>query len=829
MGCEKRLANSPENYYIQTMMNFLKKLFGVLVTIVVMLAIIGMAGAAFLIYTYSKDLPDYGQLEQYEPPIVTRLYAADGRLLEEYAKERRLFVPISAIPKQVINSFLAAEDKNFYTHPGIDLYSLFRAMVQNVNNYSQNKSLVGGSTITQQVVKNFLLSNERSVSRKVKEAILSFRISQAYSKDRILELYLNQIYLGGGSYGVASAALNYFNKSMDELTIEEAAFLAILPKAPSSYDPRHNYDRAFKRRNWVIERMVENNFITAAEAKAAMAVPITLRERDEASVARADFFAESVRRQIAETYGSNVLYEGGLAVRTTLDPKLQKIAEKSFRAGLVAYDRRHGFKKPLGHLKNLDDWQNELAAVAAEKVPPALAPWKLAVVLEMNKQEAGLGFADGSKGTLPLEEMKWARTMVSKPSDVLRTGDLIAVEAVESKKPHQYGLRQIPEVSGGLVAMDPHTGKVLAMMGGYYYGASQFNRAMQAKRQPGSAFKPFVYLSALENGFTPSSIIVDGPIELSQGAGMPMWRPKNYSGDFLGPTTLRRGVEKSRNAMTVRLAQRLGIKKVMEVTTRFGINDHPARNFSMVLGASETTLINLTNAYAMIVNGGKRVTPTLIERIQDRNGKTIYKRDNRECSSCSVADESTDAPVLEDNRETVTDPRTAYQMVSILEGVVQRGTAVAAKKLGRTLGGKTGTTNESFDTWFIGFSPDLVVGTYIGFDNPRTLGKKETGASAALPIFISFMTDALKDVPDIPFRIPAGVKLVKIDTVSGAPAGAGTPANQVIYEAFKAGTEPTMQAPSYSEESPESDTETSSPAALPAAPAVPTVGTGGIY
>ena len=808
------------------MPRFLKIFFNAFFTFTLCAVVIGGGAVVYIIYLYSSDLPDYGQLAKYDPPVVTRLYAADGRLLEEYAHENRLFVPINAIPKRLINAFLAAEDKNFYSHPGIDLYSLMRAMIQNINNYKQNKSLVGGSTITQQVVKNFLLTKERSVSRKVKEAILSFRISQIYSKDRILELYLNQIYLGGGSYGVASAALNYFNKSMDELTIEESAFLAAQPKAPSNYDPKRNYDRAKQRRDWVIERMAEDQFISGEEAKIAISRPLQLREKDPESVVKAEFFAESVRKEIDEMYDSETLYEGGLAVRTTLDPHMQKIAEKAFRKGLISYDKRHGYRK-TPHLDSISQWQKELKKV---KFPVALAPWTAAVVLKLERQDVVIGLQDGSKGAMPLEEMKWARTVVNKPSDVVSVGDIVTVEPVDSKK-HTYGLRQIPEVNGGFVAMDPHTGRVLAMMGGYYWGGSTFNRAIQAKRQPGSAFKPFVYLAAMESNFTPASIILDGPIELSQGAGLPMWKPKNYSGDFLGPTTLRRGVEKSRNTMTVRLAQRLGINKIMEVSQRFGINAHPLKNYSTVLGAAETTLLDLTNAYAMIVNGGKRIKPTLIERIQDRNGKTIYKRDSRVCNDCMVTSptqtSSVIAPVVEDNRETVTDPRTAYQMVSILEGVIQRGTAVAAKKLNRTLGGKTGTTNNSYDTWFIGFSPDLVVGTYLGFDNPRTLGKKETGASAALPVFINFMGEALKDTPDIPFRIPEGIKLVKIDTLTGKAPEAGTPPEHIIYEAFKVGTEPqenTAPAPDQPEGTPDVVQE---PA--PMERHQPTVGTGGIY
>ncbi len=793
-------------------------------SLLLILCVVGAALALGVVVYYSRGLPDYQTLSSYNPPIVTRLYAADGRLMEEYAKEHRLFVPMNAIPKRVINAFLAAEDKNFYSHPGIDIFSLFRATVQNVINLSENRALVGGSTITQQVVKNFLLTNERSLSRKVKEAILSFRISQVYSKDRILELYLNQIYLGAGSYGVASAALNYFNRSLDDLTIEEAAFLAELPKAPSTYDPRRNYDRAKARRDWVIARMAEEHFITDSEAAAAIARPIVLRSREDTEIARADFFAEAVRQEISARYGSNTLYEGGLAVRTTLDPHLQTIAETAFREGLIRYDRRHGFRGPLATLPSLDGWKEQLAT---QKRPEALGTWNIAVILELAKDKAVIGLETGERGVIPAEELRFAKT-AKKP---LQVKDVVAVERLQEKKNAPvYGLRQIPQVSGGMVVMDPHTGKVLALVGGYYYGASQFNRAMQAKRQPGSAFKPFVYLSALESGFTPASVVVDGPIELSQGAGMPMWRPKNYSGDFLGPTTLRIGVEKSRNLMTVRLAQMLGIGKIMEITKRFGINTHPDRNFSTVLGASETTLLQLTNAYAMLVGGGKRLTPSLIERIQDRNGTTIYKRDDRACRDCPVfttinanSNAGTPVPILEDTREAVTDPRSAYQIISIMEGVVQHGTAAAARKLGRTLGGKTGTTNDSVDTWFMGFSPDLVVGTYVGFDTPHSLGRHETGASVALPIFIRFMEEALKGTPDVPFRIPEGIQLVRIDAKTGQLPSIATPEKNIIYEAFKTGTQP--QAPALA--APTSDTPTTS--TVTPEEAAPLTGTGGIY
>jgi penicillin-binding protein 1A len=763
------------------MLRFFFHLFSLLFKLAVVTLIVGSVVFGCLVYFHIKDLPDYKQLAEYNPSTVTRLYSADGKLLEEYAKEHRIFVPINAVPRQLIQAFLAAEDKNFYSHPGIDVMSVVRAILQNIMNISANKSLVGGSTITQQVVKNFLLTNEKSLNRKVKEAILAFRITQIYSKDRILELYLNQIYLGSSSYGVASAALNYFNKSIDDLTLEEAAFLAALPKAPSNYDPKRNYDKAFARRNWVIAKMYDDGFVTKAEAASALAKPISLHSRAKEETVKAEFFAEEVRKEISAKYGSQTLYSGGLVVHTTLDPQLQEIATKSFRAGLISYDMRRGYRGSYKHVASLKNWPDLLAEIDTSDM---LGSFKLAIVLKLEAAKAVIGLEDGSKSQITLKNMAWAKSSLSKPSDILKTGDVIVVEKLDPKI--GYGLRQIPKVSGGMIVMDPHTGRILAMVGGLSFNNSEFNRAMQAKRQPGSVYKPFVYLTALENGFTPASIILDGPISLSQGAGLPMWQPRNYSRDYLGPTTLRRGLEKSRNAMTVRLAQSLGVSKLIEVTKRLGINANPPRNLSLALGATETTLLDITNAYAMIVAGGRKITPSLIEYIEDRAGKIIYKRDTSICSGCAM---SNTPPQIETKAESVLDPKVAYQMISLLEGVMVRGTGGSARKLARTLGGKTGTTNDSNDAWFVGFTPDLVVGTYVGYDVPKSLGRRETGASVALPIFINFMEQALKDKPDIPFRIPPGIKLVKINALTGLPSTSGVNDQSVIMEAFKSGSE----------------------------------------
>ena len=764
-------------------------LFGILL---INIGLIGIVVVAYVIYSNTKDLPDYKQLAKYEPPIVTRFYTSDGRLLEEYALERRSFVPIKAIPRQLINAFVAAEDKNFYSHLGIDITSIMRAVFQNIINASQSKStLVGGSTITQQVVKNFLLTNERSLSRKIKEAILSFRVSKAFSKDKILELYLNQIFLGNGSYGVASAAQNYFNKSINELSIEESAFLAALPKAPSTYNPKIRYKRAISRRNWVLERMYEEDFITREQAISAMRKPIKLHRRSGVNTVESGFFAEAVRQKVSEMYGEEKLYCGGLMVSTTLDPKMQLIANKALRYGLEKYDRKRGYRGAVKKLNNLDNWRDELKEI---EIDPSIGKWQYAVVLEINKDKIYIG-TQKSKGYILKDEFKWATKYRKKINEYLSVGDVIVISTKEKDNKIIYSLEQIPKVNGSIVAMDPHTGRILSMVGGYDYKGSKFNRALQANRQPGSSYKPFVYLAALEQGFTPSTIIEDGPIEIFQGSGLPIWRPKNYSGDFLGPTTLRRGLELSRNTMTVNLAQMLGIKKIVEITKRFGINDNPKPLYSMVLGSMETTLLKMVTAYSMFVNGGKKIEPTLIEKIQNRYGNIIFKHDKRTCIRCKITDNNpiisiseADMPIIVDNRERVTDPRSAFQIVSILQGVVEHTrSSRQVRNLGKILGGKTGTTNNNFDSWFIGFSPDLVVGVYVGFDEPKSLGRNETGATVAQPIFVEFMREALKNKPNIPFRTPSGIKHVKVNFKTGLPSSEN---EGIIYEVFKVGTEP---------------------------------------
>ncbi|MCH2546149.1 MAG: penicillin-binding protein 1A [Alphaproteobacteria bacterium] len=812
-----------------------------LATGLVTLMTLGMIGgvAAFLVLQhYGSDLPSIEKLKNYEPDTASRLYAGNGRLLVEYATQNRIFVPIEAMPKRVIQAFLSAEDKNFYKHPGVDFLGVVRAVATNVGNMGSDARLVGASTITQQVVKNFLLTNEQSFERKIKEALLAFRISKVLKKDTVLELYLNDIYLGFGSYGVASAALNYFNKSLDELTLEEAAFLAALPKAPANYNPHKHYERAKSRRDWVIERMEEDKYISDEEAEEAIAKPILTREQDATEFAVASFFAEEVRRKLVDMYGSDSLYKGGLTVHTTVNPAMQKLARNALRNALIDYDRRHGYRGVVRTV-SMDSWLNQLRDFAELRSVPLIENERLGVVLSMSNASARIGFTNGLDGTLPFSGMKWAKSAASKPDDIVNVGDVVIVAPSDESK-ENYELRQVPAVNGAMMVMDPHTGRVLAMVGGYSYENTEFNRATQAQRQPGSAFKPFVYLAGLERGFTPSTIILDAPISINQGPGLPMWQPKNYGGDFLGPATLRKGLETSRNVMTVRLALQIGIKGILDVAYRFGIYDKLPPQFSVVLGSQETTLVRLVNAYSMLVNGGKKVEPALIERIQNRKGKTIFRRDVRVCENCVAETASSYVspvpPIPDDNREQVVDPRVAYQVVSMMEGVVQRGTATRARVLNRPLAGKTGTTNDSRDAWFIGYTPDLVAGVYIGFDNPRTLGKRETGGRVALPAFIDFMQNALKDTPSVPFRIPDGIRLIKLDRNTGYVPGPDTQPKDIILEAFKQnqrpGSAPIMDysSPAYMEgQMPDQNSALPYEAPADNTPSSPVVGTGGLY
>jgi penicillin-binding protein 1A len=785
----------------------LLKVLGVLGAGAIVLTLVAGGGALYLLHRYSAGLPDYRQLADYQPPTVTRVHAGDGRLLAEFAHEKRVFVPVEAIPRRVIQAFLAAEDKNFYSHPGVDPLSIVRAVITNLDRLMDDRRPVGASTITQQVAKNFLLSNEVTLERKVKEALLAFRIEQAFTKDQILELYLNQIYLGVGSYGVAAAALNYFDKSLDGLTTGEAAFLAGLPKAPSWYHPERRPEAAKARRDWVIGRMLDVGFIDPAEAEQAVAQPLVMRRRAPTEVVAADYFVEEVRRELVERHGEEFLYQGGLSIRTTVSPRLQAIADTALRDGLIAYDRRHGWRGPEVQTELHRDpaWPSQLAQMDDRA---GLDGWQLALVMAVDADAATIGLADGSMGPLPLAELAWARSVdaddnpgppVERADQVLAAGDVIWVEQVAATAETEgaatgethYALRQPPEIEGAIVAIDPHTGRVLALRGGFNYQRSEFNRATQALRQPGSALKPFVYLAALENGFTPSSILLDAPIVIDQGPGLGKWKPANYSGRFYGPSTLRLGIEKSRNLMTVRLAQAVGMERIREMASRFDLDRGLGTNLASALGSNEVTLLQLTTAYAMLVNGGKRIEPALIERIQDRHGRTMLRRDARPCPECQdVAWQAQPAPPLPDEREQVIDAARAYQMVNLLKGVVERGTGQRARAIAKPVAGKTGTTDDTRDAWFVGFTPDLAVGVFIGFDQPKSLGGQEQGASAALPIFVQFMTAALENQPATPFRVPAGVRLVRVDAETGLLAGANT--QLAILEAYMPGTEPTQ-------------------------------------
>ena len=765
------------------------------------------AAAGYLLWKTSQDLPDYESLAKYEPPVMTRIHAHNGALIAEYARERRIFVPINTIPKRVIAAFLSAEDRRFYEHGGVDFQGIARAVFKVVESKIQgnDRRAEGGSTITQQVAKNFLLSSERSMERKLKEAILAIRIERAYSKDKILELYLNEIYFGIGAYGIAAASLSYFNKELQDLTIEEVAYLAALPKGPNNYHPFRREKQALIRRDWIIGQMQENGYISSEEAAAAKAKPLGVNLRQTgAHIFAADFFAEEVRRTLLSQFGEDKLYNGGLSVRTTLDPRLQQAARRSLMDGLVQFDRTKGWRGPVTKLDVTGDWGKALDAVER---PPDIQPWRLGVVLNTEPAKAVIGLRpekqqDGSlvgkreAVEITFDEVKWAKSASKKVapkamSDVISPGDVIYVAPKEaSNVGGVWSLMQIPEVGGGIVALDPNTGRVLAVVGGFSFAMSQFDRAIQAKRQPGSSFKPFVYAAALDNGYKPTSIILDAPIEIEQGPGQDIWKPENYEKEHsAGPSTLRFGIEHSRNQMTVRLAQDLGMPIITDYAKRFGIYDDLLPVLSMSLGAGESTLLRVATGYCSIANGGHQVRATLIDRIQDRWGRTVWRHDQRVCEGCKVETwNGQEEPEIPDDRVQIMDPHTAYQMTSMLEGVIQRGTATSLKALERPLAGKTGTTNEEKDAWFIGYSPDMVVGVFIGYDTPTAMGKGNTGGKIAAPVFGSFIKEALADQPAAPFRIPSGVKLARVNLRTGLRAGEEDP--QSIMEAFKPGEEP---------------------------------------
>src|ERR1700751_2434839 len=792
-------------------MRLLVRFLGFLFAAGTVIFLVGIGAMAGLIWHFSKDLPDYSQLQDYEPPVMTRVHAVDGSLLGEYAKERRLYLPIQAGPQLVIKAFLDPQDKNFYEHGGIDYSGMARAALLYAQNYGSNRRPQGASTITQQVAKNFLLNNEVSFTRKIKEALLAMRIERTYSKDKILELYLNEIYLGLGAYGIAAASLVYFDKSVNELTIAEASYLAALPKAPAALHPVRNRERWIERRNYVIDRLLENGWIKQADADKARKDPLTVTNGSNgAHIFAGEYFAEEVRRDIFERYGEKKLYEGGLSVRATLDPKIQVMARKTMAAGIVNYDEAQGWRGPVSKLDISGDWGVKLADV---KSLSDISPWRMAVVLETSEQSARIGFQPGRElggavskqretGIITLDGVRWAKptfgaTRGRTPtavSQILAAGDVIYADPLYkdgNSVEGQYRLRQIPEVSGAMVVMDPWTGRVLAMVGGFSFDQSQFNRATQAYRQPGSSFKPIVYSAALDNGYTPSTVVLDAPIEIDQGQGGGVWRPENFdAGKYNGPMTLRNALRLSRNTVTVRLAQDIGMPLIGEYARRFGVYDELPNYLSYSLGAGETTALRMVTAYSMIANGGRRVKPTLIDRIQDRYGHTIFKHDARECRGCDAPTgwKNQTEPQLVDRREQVLDPMTAYQITSMMEGVVQGGTAKVVKEVGKPIAGKTGTTNEAKDAWFIGFSPGIVGVIYLGYDKPPPLGHKATGGALAAPIARDFLKLALADKPAIPFKAPVGIKLIWVDAKSGMRAVRGE--GRTILEAFKPGTAP---------------------------------------
>ena len=727
-----------------------------------------------VLWAFSNNLPDYKFLKSYKPAVSSKVYSGDGELVNDFSSEKRIFVPYNAISKKVINSFLSAEDKNFFSHPGVDAKGVLRAIVNNISNVASSRRLEGASTITQQVAKNFLLTNEVSLNRKIKEAILAFRIERVLSKKRILELYLNQIYLGEGTYGVASASLEYFDKPISQLDYDEAALLAALPKAPSRYNPYKNIELAKFRRNLVLKNLFENKYINEKNYIEFINNKISLKKRKKAFTEDTSYYVEDIRKDVVNKLGFDKVYKQGLNISTPIILDLQKIAIKSLRKGLISYDQRKGWRGPLSNIKNLNNWNDKLDKYRLEKS----INWDLAIVKKIDKFIIEIETEKKIKGIIKYKDISWIKKELN---EILKTGDIIYVENLKN---NVFVLRQLPEVNGGIVVMDPFTGRVLALSGGFSFNKSEFNRATQALRQPGSAFKPFIYALALENGYTPSTLILDAPLVLAQGSDLKMWKPENYGKKFYGPSTLRMGLEKSRNLMTVRIAQDLGLKKIVNFSKQLGIYDNPEELLSISLGSAETTLLKLTSAYCSFINGGKLVKPIMIDRIQDSEGNTIFNNEKRKCVNCEqISFLSKNYPEIEDNFLQMFSPETAYQMTSILEGTVQNGTGRKLKDLNLDLAGKTGTTNGNTDTWFIGFTSKLVIGVYVGSDNPKSLGKNETGAKTALPIFKTFVKNAVKKEDARPFKVADNIIMRVIDPITGKKAGTGSKTS--IIEAYK--------------------------------------------
>ena len=752
------------------MNKFLRNIF-ILITSFILLSAISIIS---ILWTYSNDLPDYKFLKNYKPPVSSKVYSGNGDLVADFSKEKRVFVPFNSIPKNVINAFLSAEDKNFFKHPGVDAKGVIRAVINNISNILSSKRLEGASTITQQVAKNFLLTNEVSLNRKIKEAILAFRIERALSKERILELYLNQIYLGSGAYGVAAASLEYFDKSIKDLNYSEAALLAALPKAPSRYNPYRDPDIAKFRRNLVLKNLLDNNYLTSEWYEKLTKEEIILKKNKKIYLEDAQYFIEDVRKSVIETLSYDKVYKQGFNINTPIDLNLQTIATKSLRDGLIAYDKRKGWRGPLTNKIYNSEWKKDLEKYKLENS----INWKLAIVKKINKFSAEIETEDNIEGVIEYQSISWTKKEFNK---LLKPGDIIYVKNL---KENIFNLQQLPKVNGGIVVMDPFTGRVLALSGGFSFKQSEFNRATQAKRQPGSAFKPFVYALALENNFTPTSLVLDAPLVLDQGDDLKMWKPENYGKKFYGPSTLRVGLEKSRNLMTVRIAQNLGVEKIVDFSKALKIYDNPEELLSISLGSAETTLLKLTSAYSVFVNGGKLVEPILIDRIQDSEGNTIFNNDKRKCINCDqISYLTNDYPEIKNNYTQIFSPETAFQMTSILEGVVQRGTAKKLKDLNLNIAGKTGTTNKNTDTWFIGFTSNVLVGVYVGSDNPTPLGKYETGSKTALPIFKSFISDSVNKYDARPFKAAKGTVMMVVDPLTGQKAKFNS--KNTIIEVFK--------------------------------------------
>ena len=752
------------------MSNILKKIF-IGFTFLGLICIISIIS---ILWIYSNKLPDYKLLKNYIPPVSSKLYSGSGELVSDFSSEKRIFVPYNAIPSKVINAFLSAEDKNFFSHPGVDAKGVVRAVINNVSNILSSKRLEGASTITQQVAKNFLLSREISLDRKLKEAILAFRIERALSKERILELYLNQIYLGEGSYGIASASLKYFDKPINDLNYAEAALLAALPKAPSKYNPYKNIKLAKFRRNLVINNLYENSYINSKQLKKLLQSEIKLNKRKRIYLEDARYYVEDVRKFIVQKYGFDKVYKQGFNIKTPINLELQTLATLSLREGLIKYDKRKGWRGPLLNKKYSNTWTGDLEKFYLENS----IGWNLAIVKKINKFSVEIETDNKISGEIDYQDVSWTKKELKK---LFKIGDIVYVKKKDKLK---YSLKQLPKVNGGIVVIDPYTGRVLAMSGGFSFKKSEYNRATQASRQPGSAFKPFIYALALENNFTPSTLILDAPIVLDQGEDLKMWKPENYGKKFYGPSTLRTGIEKSRNLMTVRIAQKLGINKITEFSKNLNIYENVDELMSISLGSAETTLLKLTSAYCSFINNGKLVKPIFIDRIQDSAGNTIFNSEERNCNICDqISFLSNEIPKIDDNFSQIFSAETAYQITSMLEGVIQRGTGRKLKDLNLDIAGKTGTTNKNTDTWFVGFSSNLVVGVYIGFDEPKSLGRYETGSKTAMPVFKHFIKKALKKEDARPFKVAKNIKMMVVDAKTGKKANFGS--KQTIVEAFK--------------------------------------------